>query len=196
MWEASPMITAPIESSSRFRATPSRPPGNSRSSDAIVPGKPETRATPSPIEMTYPTVAASSDGVQPSRLRRSDSVISWGLMVSSAMSISSALVQSLAELLQAVAHGAVDDDVPDPGNDAADDGGVDDGLHLDVLAGCLAQSRGEPLDGGGVEFDGGADLGDRLPAGGCRPGGDPIGDGGENRGPPPAPHQDHHITPH
>src|SRR3989304_2075557 len=100
MWEASPMITAPIERPS-------------------------------------PTVAASSDGVQPSRLRRSASVISWGLMVSSAMSISSALVQSLAELLQAVAHGAVDDDVTDPSNHAADDGGVDDGLHLDVLAGCL-----------------------------------------------------------
>ena len=46
------MMTAPIESSSRFNATPMRPPGNSRSSLVMAPGRPRTRATPSPTADT------------------------------------------------------------------------------------------------------------------------------------------------
>ena len=52
MWLESPIKTTPIESSSKLRATPTNPPGNSSSSDAITFSKPFTLATPSAIADT------------------------------------------------------------------------------------------------------------------------------------------------
>ena len=52
MWLESPIKTTPIESSSKLRATPTSPPGNSSSSEAITFSKPLTLATPSAIADT------------------------------------------------------------------------------------------------------------------------------------------------
>jgi hypothetical protein len=63
MRAASPKTMQPISSSSRLKAMPSRPPGNSRSSLAIARGRPETRAMPSPDSITRPTSSRETVGV-------------------------------------------------------------------------------------------------------------------------------------
>src|SRR6266511_6306833 len=54
IFDASPRITHPISRTSRLNAIPRMPPGNSSSSFASVPGSPSTRATPSPVSVTWP----------------------------------------------------------------------------------------------------------------------------------------------
>ncbi len=68
-----------------FRATPLRPPSNSNNSEAIALGRPCTRATPSAIEVTYPTVSCSTLGDQSARRFLIESVMSAVVMVSSAI---------------------------------------------------------------------------------------------------------------
>ncbi len=84
MWFASPIMTTPRDSSSRLRTTPVRPPGNSRSSEDMAAGRPLTRATPSAMADTYPTVSFETVGFQPSRFFLSAWVMSCAVMVRSA----------------------------------------------------------------------------------------------------------------
>jgi hypothetical protein len=63
IWPMSPRMTAPIDSSSRFRARPSVPPSNSSSSLTEVFGRPEMRAMPSPASMIVPTCWRSRLGL-------------------------------------------------------------------------------------------------------------------------------------
>src|ERR1035437_9073878 len=55
-----PRMTAPTVSSSRFRAMPITPPGNSRSSDDRAPERPQIWAIPSPTSTTVPTLRDSA----------------------------------------------------------------------------------------------------------------------------------------
>src|SRR5918995_1721987 len=82
---ASPSTTAPIESSSRFSASPSVPPSNSSSSLTAVSGSPDTRAIPSPTSRTRPTRAFSRVVLKPPTCLRSASAIWSALMDNSAI---------------------------------------------------------------------------------------------------------------
>ena len=62
MPSALPRTTTPMESSSKLRAKPTLPSSNSSNSFTAQSGKPLTRAMPSPISATRPTVRASTDG--------------------------------------------------------------------------------------------------------------------------------------
>ena len=59
---ASPRMTAPIERTSRFSATPSTPPGNDSNSLDIAEGRPSTVAMPSPHSATMPTSSRVTSG--------------------------------------------------------------------------------------------------------------------------------------
>ena len=85
MWLASPRSTTPRSSSSMLSVTPISPPGNSSSSEAMTLGKPSTRATPSAMEVTYPTVSLSTSGCQPASCSLRDLVIWSAVMVRSVM---------------------------------------------------------------------------------------------------------------
>src|SRR5579884_1463136 len=152
----SPSTTAPIESSSRFSARPSMPPSNSSSSFTAVSGRPATRAMPSPTRSTRPTCPFASDGWNVSTCLRSAAAISSALIVSSGMS------DLLLQLLEAVAHRAVDDDVTDARHDPAEHGRVDHDLDLHLLPGRAGERGGESLLLTGVERHRAADLGDLL----------------------------------
>ena len=78
----SPKMMQPISYSSRLKAMPSRPPGNSSSSLAIVRGSPETRAMPSPTSITRPTSSRSTLGSQLSTFLRRASAMLAGSMFS------------------------------------------------------------------------------------------------------------------
>src|SRR5689334_15850327 len=160
----SPSTTAPIDSSSRFRARPRTPPSNSRSSLTPTPGRPDTVAMPSPTSMTRPTWAASSPGWKPSRFFLSAAAMSAVLMVSSAICrvfLRFSLERGL-ELLEAGAHRAVDHGVADLGDQAAEHRRVDDDLDLEGLAGGLAEGLGETGLLVVGERHGRADLGQLL----------------------------------
>ncbi len=58
IWVYSPSKIAPTVSSSKFKVKPIVPPGNSNISEALTFDKPESRAIPSPIEITVPTVSS------------------------------------------------------------------------------------------------------------------------------------------
>ena len=81
--EASPISTTPIDSSSRFSATPIKPPGNSNNSEAITFSRPFTLATPSAIVATCPTTSSFSSFSQPLRLSFNDFEMSLGSNVKS-----------------------------------------------------------------------------------------------------------------
>src|SRR3954470_6221570 len=174
-WLASPRTTAPIEASSRFSARPSVPPSNSSTSLTEVSGSPATRAMPSPTSSTWPTLAESREGVNVETCAFSAAAISSTLMVSSAIWFLPVLsgrsclwLDLFAQLVEAVTHRPVDDEVAHLGDDAAHDVGVDDDLHLDVLAGRVAQRHAQPLDVVVAERHGATDLGDFVRALGNR----------------------------
>ena len=129
-------------SSSRFSARPSAPPSNSSSSFTAALGSPATRAMPSPTSSTRPTCSVSIVGLEAldvlAQDRRDVGRRRW-----SALPFES--LHALLQLVETVAHGAVDHRVADRGDDAAQHRRVDDDLHLDVLAGGLRQRVGEPL---------------------------------------------------
>ena len=85
MFSTSPSTTAPMESSSRFRARPMVPSANSSISLTAQSGRPPTVAMPSPTSSTRPTCAADMSGWKPSRFLRRAAVMSSMLIVSSAM---------------------------------------------------------------------------------------------------------------
>src|SRR5262245_10170306 len=153
---ASPRTTAPIDSSSRFRARPSVPPSNSSTSLTAVPGRPATRAMPSPTSSTRPICACSTEGWNVSTCLRSAAAISSALMVSSAIS------DLFLQLFESVTDRAVDDHVADAGDDAAHHRRVDDHPDLDVLVGRVRQRVAQALHLVGVQRDRGAHLGHDL----------------------------------
>jgi len=83
MPEASPKTMQPISRMSRLRAIPTRPPGNSSSSLAMVAGMPSTKAMPSPAAVTRPTSSRVTDGRNDSTCLRRALAMSSGLMDSS-----------------------------------------------------------------------------------------------------------------
>src|SRR3954454_7913545 len=145
---ASPRTTAPIDSSSRFRARPTVPSSNSSNSLTAQSGRPLTRAMPSPTSVTRPTVRASSDGSKPSRFFFSAAAMSPALRVSSAMVlfclrvVSDALEAGL-QLLDSGADGAIDHGVADRGDEAAQYGWIDDDFEVDLFAGGIGQRSGQ-----------------------------------------------------
>src|SRR4249919_240134 len=164
----SPRMTAPMDSSSRFRARPTVPPSNSRSSFTAQSGRPETRAMPSPTSRTRPTWVTSRSGVKPSRFLRRTAVMSVVSMFRSAMVGVFPLVplwssgaggQGFAELGQAVADRTVDDLVADADHHAADHCRVDDHADVDLAAGGVLEGGGEPVLLLLGQVDGRADLG-------------------------------------
>src|SRR5450631_4073846 len=187
---ASPRMTAPIESSSRFRARPRVPPVNSRTSLTAMSGRPATRAMPSPTSRTRPTRAWSTLGTKVSTWRRSASAISSALMVNSGMTPppwwsgggSTHASDLLLELLETVTDRAVDHGVADSGDDPAEDRRVHDHLDLDSFAGRVAERIGEPLGLGLVERDGAAHLGQLAFAFGGGELDKPFDDGGQVAG--------------
>src|SRR5436305_9173883 len=172
MCSMSPRTTAPIDSSSRFRASPRTLPSNSSSSLTAVWGRPEMRAMPSPTSTMRPTCCFSTSGRKPSRWRRRTSVISSGLMLSVVSDIcgvtSLRLSEGFSKLVEPAAHGAVDHGVAHPGDHAAENRWVDDDLELDLLAGGRLQGLGEAAALLVVEGGGRAHLGHLpLTLGGC-----------------------------
>src|ERR687894_1877570 len=167
MWPTSPSTTAPIESSSRFRARPRVPPSNSSSSLTAAPGSPLTRAMPSPTSSMRPTWAISVTGSYPSRLRRSAAVMSLGSK--SPNRGSATATDPLSQFVQAGAHAPVDHRVPDLGHDAPQYIGIDDDLHLHRLPGGAPQRLRQAPALVVVEGHGRADLGQHPLAGGRGP---------------------------
>ena len=78
-----PSTTAPIDSSSRLRARPTVPFSNSSNSLTVAPGRPVTRAMPSPTSVMRPTCSASVAAVKSLRFRASAAAMSSALIVSS-----------------------------------------------------------------------------------------------------------------
>jgi hypothetical protein len=81
----SPSTTAPIDSSSRLRASPSTPFSNSSSSLTEAWGSPLTRAIPSPTSMTRPTCSAPTSRLSSAAWRASAAAISSPEKFSSAI---------------------------------------------------------------------------------------------------------------
>src|SRR5919197_2126169 len=151
----------PISRTSRFRATPTIPLGNSSSSLAMVPGSPSTRAMPSPAAVTAPTSSRVTFGLNASTCLLSASAISSGLMVSSATSsrpFPGSRCQLLERELQPPPHGSVDDLVPHARHHAAHHVGVDHDLDVDPFPDQSGQRSGQLLLACVVELDGGACL--------------------------------------
>src|SRR3954447_16899431 len=184
MPSASPSTTAPMESSSRFRARPAVPSSNSRSSLTPHSGSPDTRAMPSPTWITRPTVRASSDGWKPSRCFLRAASMSAVEMVSSAMRESPReKSEKRLDLFETGADGAVDDGVVDGSDGAAQDGRVHDHLHLHLFAGGVGQGGGQAALLVGGERDGRAHRGHRA----VLLGGGPLDELGDDGGQVPAP---------
>src|SRR5689334_506835 len=173
---ASPKMMHPISASSRLNATPSRPPGNSSSSLAIVRGRPATRAMPSPVSMTRPTSSRSTDGFQLSTFLRSAAAMVWGSIRSDAMG---SAPECEFGVLEAARDRAVEDEVVDARDDAADHGWVDDDLGLDGAAGRLRQRLLQALALLVSEGHRRSDLRDGVLARARREAHDRVGDLGE-----------------
>src|SRR6266508_958048 len=166
-----PRMTAPIDSSSRLRESPSDPSSNSSSSFTAASGRPATLAMPSPTSRTRPTWAIDTSALNPSRFLRRLAVTSSALMVSSAMGSSLPLPlprpldvrlpgsERALELLEAGLDRPIDHDVANRGDHAAHHGGIDDHLDLDRLPRGPLQRIGQPRPLLVVEIDGRAHLG-------------------------------------
>src|SRR5215211_7272643 len=173
--EASPKTTQPISRTSRLRAMPSRPPGNSSSSRAMVEGMPSTRAMPSPVSVTRPTSSRSREGRNDSTCFLRAAAMSSGLMESSVMSCPFALrsqawlgdAERLAGLLEAAADAAVDQLVPDADDHRAQNSFVHGHLQHHRLADDPGQGLGQPGPARFVQLDGAAHLG-HHPVAPCR----------------------------
>ena len=92
-------------------------------------------------------------------------------------------LERFAELLEPAPYRAVDDGVAHPGDDATEDGGIDDDLDRHPLAGGPSERVGEPGLLVGVEGESGADLGDGLCARLRGQADEPVDDAGKVVGP-------------
>src|SRR5919108_4966062 len=163
---------------SRLKATPSSPPGNSRSSFAITPGRPRTRAMPSPVCSTRPTSSRPTSGLKSFTWRRSASVISFGSNVSSAIRLPSSLLRHVLPCeLKLATDAAVEDLIADPGDDTSDDAWIDDHPQRHSLARRLAERGRELL----LSFLGQRDRGTHLSDGPLPPLGGELDDTFDDR---------------
>src|SRR2546430_13947969 len=146
----------PISSSLRLNASPRRPPGNSSSSFAIAWGSLDPRAIPSPDSMTRPTSSRSIDGLQLSTFLRSASAIEAGSRLSA---ISDSAPRCVLGVLETAGDRAVEDEVPDARDHAADEGWIDNDLRFDRPSGgprkCLLETLALPV----VQRDRASNLG-------------------------------------
>ena len=200
MPSTSPRTTAPIESSSRLRARPTRPFSKRSISLTAALGRP-TRAMPSPTSSTRPTVVCSTEGeALEDRLQRCSDLIGVDLQIS----------HFRLSLWCEVLGGAVNrwgdrsaDMALDLG-EAAADAAVDDGV---ADRGDVPQARRDrpsrerrhpcrsPPGRGGERHlilgeGGGANLGDVSAAGGGQLGDEGPSDGREVTGPTSADDED------
>ena len=116
------------------------------------------------------------------------------LMVSSAMCRvllvrCVAVLEGVAELVEAAADGAVDDGVADLGDEAALDGRVDDDLDLDLLAGGLAEGSARRVFWSSVRAMAERTSATSLLASAARHGDQLVDDGRQVAGPAVADHQ-------
>src|SRR5690606_15640530 len=146
----SPRITTPISRTSRFSAMPRVPSSNSRSSFAIVEGRPETWAMPSAASTTVPISSrAAPSGSYAWTKRSSASRISSGRIVSSAISVYVSLFasagQPAADIFDSSGDRGVDEVVSDLDGEPTEHLRV----HLDVQVNLSpvggSQPRSEPL---------------------------------------------------
>src|SRR6266508_372570 len=172
---ASPNTTQPTSRTSRLRATPSSPPGNSSSSLAMVDGMPSTRAMPSPVSVTRPTSSRVTDGRNDSTCFRRAAAMSSGRMDSSvtvalplvvpAISggsgppLGSRHAELLAGQLQPGADAAVEQVVADAHDHRPQNSLIGGAAQVDGPAGDAGEHLGEPGPALVVELDGGAHLG-------------------------------------
>src|SRR5262245_50622305 len=185
----SPRRTHAISRTSRLRATPSTPPGNSSSSLAMADGSPSTRAIPSPASVTRPTSSrVARSGRYDSTYLRSASRISSDRIVSSdtvSPHVPKArlrnpwtrtltrfpslilcpnaipLVQIAAGLLELPAEAAVDQLVADPDDHTSHDGRILQQLQIHRTSLERAERLAELLVALRVERRGGPHLGDQ-----------------------------------
>src|SRR5829696_7741458 len=166
----SPNSTTPTLSDSRLRARPVTSCGSSSISNDIAFSRPWMRAMPSATDRTVPTSVRSAwPASRPSmRLLRMD-VISSGLICMVWLSVapgrrlggrggSGRADDLLAQGVEAVADGRVEDLVADADDDPAEDVRLDGGRELDLLAGLLLDPLADVADRGLVELDRGRDL--------------------------------------
>src|SRR6266498_2553889 len=184
MPEESPKTMQPISRTSRLRAMPTRPLGNSSSSLAMAEGMPSTKAMPSPLQVTRPTSSRVTAGRYDSTCLRRALAMSSGRMDSSVTVVlplslrwtahgAAAMVlgaQPLAHLGEAAADAAVEDLVADADHHRAQDRRVDRTVQVDRPASDPGEHLGEPGLPFAVELDGGAHLGHQpLPPPCCLP---------------------------
>src|SRR6266545_4247923 len=173
--DSSPNTTQPTSRTSRLRATPSSPPGNSSSSLAMVDGMPSTMAMPSPVSVTRPTSSRVTDGRNDSTCFRRAAAMSSGRMDSSvtvalplvvpAISggsgppLGSRHAELLAGQLQPGADAAVEQVVADAHDHRPQNSLIGGAAQVDGPAGDAGEHLGEPGPALVVELDGGAHLG-------------------------------------
>src|SRR5207247_10413542 len=142
--------------------TPRMPPGNSRSSLAMVPGSPSTRAMPSPATVPAPTSSRVTFGLNDSTCFFSASAISSGSIGSSLATWFSPLLGSRSQLLECLLEpapdGSIDDLVAHPGPHAADHLRVHHHFQVDPFSRESGQRAGQLFLPLVVELDGGASL--------------------------------------
>ena len=158
---SSPRMTAPMVSSSRLRARPSVPSANSRISLTAAPGRPVTRAMPSPTSTMRPTCSVPDLG----RVVVDVPLEGGGDLVGADGQLSHRLLPFLVEFgrpprttrrcsfkfVEPVAGAAVHQQVADLDHHAAEQFGVDGHLEVDRVAGQAGQGLAQ------------------VPAAGCRP---------------------------
>src|SRR3990172_2513140 len=137
----------PTFSSSRLRARPMTPLGNSTSSLAITLERPWMRAMPSPASTTVPTLVAVTSAPNFSICSLRMDVISSGrTAISTTPSRLAGRARELAlQRYQLAPRAAVDQPVPDAGDQAAQDLRHLVHLHLYLLAGQLREPAGQRL---------------------------------------------------
>src|ERR687897_1902914 len=163
-WPQGPKSTAPTLSDSRFSASPVTSCGSSSISNDMAFSRPWMRAMPSATDRTVPTSVRSAwPASRPSmRLLRMD-VISSGLICMVWLPLllgeggrrggSGRADDLLAQGVEPVADGRVEDLVADADDDPAEDVGLDGGGELDLAAGLLLDALADVADGLLVELD-------------------------------------------
>src|ERR1039458_9960260 len=131
--------------------------GSSSTSKDMQFSKPCNRAMPSATDRTVPTSVSSADPASSPSMR-----LFRMLVISSGLICMSFLRGSLgnlpAQLLQSVANRGVQNRVPDPQHDAAQDVGVHARRQRPLASGALADALAQVLGGGRVQLNRARDL--------------------------------------
>ena len=160
IFSKSPRMTAPMLCSSRFNATPSTPPGNSRSSCVMTEGRPSTWAMPSPASMTVPISSRWVSAENEDTYSSTAPSMSAAEIVNSAMILRlpafgvrvcwmSMVVRLVRQLVlcggQAGGDGSVDHLVTDGDREAAEEFGIDVELNGHRMSVDPGQQLDEPV---------------------------------------------------